>query len=744
MQAFGAAFPGVPLVGQPKAEPWRRPFLYLHARRRGYGTMLKRKSSCVRELEESHERAVDGPSEHTMITIIRAGLRSIGDGEINISGYDTAMVALVKKVDGGFGPQFPTTINWIIRNQLADGSWGDEAFFMASDRIINTLACVVALASWNIYADKCETGLLFIRENMWRLAEEEESWMLVGFEIAFPSLLEMAKNLDLDIDYDDPALQDIYAKRNLKLSKIPRDVLHSVPTTLLHSIEGMVDLDWDMLLKLRCLDGSFHCSPAPTAYALQQTGDKKCLEYLDEIIKKFNGGVPFDYPLDVFERLWAVDRLTRLGINMHFTDEVEECLDYVYRHWTENGLAHTKNCPVRDIDDTAMGFRLLRLHGYDVNPCVFTNFEKDGEFICFQGESIKSSITPMYNTYRAAQIAFPNDDDVLARAKKYCHAFLQNRMTSNKLKDKWVIAKDILGEVKYAMDFPWKQSLPRIETRMYLDQYGGSDDVWIGKVLYRMPLFCNDLYLKLAKLEFKNFQRLARLELYDLRKWYTTHLQRYGGTPKIPLTAYFLASANIFEPNRKKERLGWAQMAVLAEVVTCHFLQNGGPLDTTMNLEEIIDHIARDDASGSLHEAWNQWLMAWIGKDTHVPIEGDTALLLVRTIEICSGRHVQVEQKMNLWNYAKLEQLTSSICRNLATRVLTQNAKSTKKTEDIDWHINLEMKELSWRILRGCHGINRDTKRTFLHVVKSFYYNAHCSTEIVDSHIAKVIFEDVI
>ncbi|KAK1605571.1 hypothetical protein QYE76_029244 [Lolium multiflorum] len=93
-----------------------------------------------------------------MITAIRTALRSIGDGEISISGYDTAMVALVKRLDGGVGPEFPSTITWIIQNQLPDGSWGDEAFFMVSDRIINTLACVVALASWNIYADKCEEG----------------------------------------------------------------------------------------------------------------------------------------------------------------------------------------------------------------------------------------------------------------------------------------------------------------------------------------------------------------------------------------------------------------------------------------------------------------------------------------------------------------------------------------------------------------------------------------------------------
>jgi hypothetical protein len=29
-------------------------------------------------------------------------------------------------------------------------------------------------------------------------------------------------------------------------------------------------------------------------------------------------------------------------------------------------------CPVKDIDDTAMAFRLLRLHGYNVSSCKKT------------------------------------------------------------------------------------------------------------------------------------------------------------------------------------------------------------------------------------------------------------------------------------------------------------------------------------------------------------------------------------
>jgi hypothetical protein len=61
-----------------------------------------------------------------------------------------------------------------------------------------------------------------------------------------------------------------------------------------------------------------------------------------------------------------------------------------------------------------------------------------------------------------------------------------------------------------------------------------------------------------------------------MHRWYfRNHLQRYGGTPKSALMAYFLASANIFEPGRAAERLAWARMAVLAEAVTTHFRHIG-------------------------------------------------------------------------------------------------------------------------------------------------------------------------
>ncbi|TKW32144.1 hypothetical protein SEVIR_2G150600v4 [Setaria viridis] len=720
---------------------------------------------------EPSERLKDEPRNVSeKIDAIRAKLKSISDGNINVSAYDTAWVALVKRLDGGGGPQFPTSIDWITKNQLPDGSWGDDTFFMVHDRIINTLACIVALKSWNIHHYQCQRGLSFIHGNLWRLTEEDAEWMPVGFEITLPTLLEMAKDLGLDLPYDEPALQEIYSRRELKLSKIPIDALHAGPTTLLLSIEGMPGLDWERLLTLQCPDGSFMSSPAPTAYALMQTGDRKCLQFLEEIVDNFKEGVPFTYPVDIFERLWVVDRLERLGISRYFTSEIQECLDYVYRHLTQKGLAATRDCPVNDIDDTAMGFRLLRLHGYYVSPSMFKHFEKDGEFVCYHGQTNKS-ITAMYNTYRAAQVSFPGESE-LERADVYCRGFLEEKRASGNFGDKWVIPKDLAGEVGYALDFPWRASLPRIEARMYLEQYGGSADVWIGKVLYRMLLVSNELFLETAREDFRSFQKLCRLEWNGLRKWYDRNkLAAFGVEPKCVLRAYFQAAASIFEPDRAAERLAWARTAVIAEAVSLHLRRKASDVSTRVHgaiselenhgrdaltrvnedpkkallgaIGELIDQSSSENASHCLREAWKQWLRSWTAKEGFESCGGNTALLIVRTVEIASGRYSLKEHDVNRSEYTQLERLTSSICSKLTSRVPVQNG-GLKKSENSVSQVDLEMKELAQSVLQSCDSIDRVTRQTFLHVAKSYYYASYCSTETIDSHISKVLFEDVV
>lgn len=104
-------------------------------------------------------------------------------------------------------------------------------------------------------------------------------------------------------------------------------------------------------------------------------------------------------------------------------------------------------------------------------------------------------------------------EKILENAKIFTSNYLREKRAQNQLLDKWIITKDLPGEVGtgnwtyisiyfvtivcfdilqhyilqvgYALDVPWYASLPRLETRFFLEHYGGEDDVWIGKTLYR-------------------------------------------------------------------------------------------------------------------------------------------------------------------------------------------------------------------------------------------------------------------
>lgn len=732
--------------------------------------------------------------QQPLIEQVRAMLGSMEDGEITVSGYDTAWVALVPRLDGGEGPEFPESLRWILDHQLPDGSWGDAALFSAYDRITNTLGCVVALTKWSLGSENCKRGLAFLEENIWRLAEEDPEEMPIGFEIAFPSTLETAKGLGIPFPYDHEVLQTIYANREIKLKKIPMEVMHSFPTTILHSLEGMPGVDWDRILKLQSSDGSFLFSPSATAYALMQTGDAKCYEYINRMLKKFDGGVPNVYPVDLFENIWAVDRLERLGLSRYFKKEIKQCLDHVHRHWTEKGICWARNSEVQDVDDTAMAFRLMRLHGYDISPSVFEHFEKDGKFFAFVGQSTQA-VTGMYNLNRASQVSFPGED-VLERAAAFSHEFLRRRQAEGTICDKWIIAKDLPGEVEYTLDFPWYASLPRVEARFYIEQYGGEDDIWIGKTLYRMPLVNNNIYLDLAKRDFNRCQIQHQLEWHGLQKWFTENgLEAFGVTSGDVLKTYFLAAASIFEPNRATERLAWARVSVLANVISKYLrsdssgnkvveqfmhgsLYEGETAVSGLNgdakeeiivgaLEKLVDLMAQEaPGDGTMYVnnllrcAWIEWMMQQTNieediygttsvnqAESFMVHDKQTCLLLVKIIEICAGRIGEASSMVNSIDGTWFIQHASSICDTLHHKMLlSQDAeKNDAIIRHMDKKIRFDMQELAQNILQTDDDEpSSKTKQTFLNIVKSCYYATNCPSDILDKHVSKVIFEHII
>eukprot|EP01018_Ginkgo_biloba_P016482 Gb_04666 [translate_table: standard] len=421
----------------------------------------------------------------TLVKEIQCMFQSMGDGETNPSAYDTAWVARIPSIDGSGAPQFPQTLQWILNNQLPDGSWGEECIFLAYDRVLNTLACLLTLKIWNKGDIQVQKGVEFVRKHMEEMKDEADNHRPSGFEVVFPAMLDEAKSLGLDLPYHLPFIYQIHQKRQKKLQKIPLNVLHNHQTALLYSLEGLQDVvDWQEITNLQSRDGSFLSSPASTACVFMHTQNKRCLHFLNFVLSKFGDYVPCHYPLDLFERLWAVDTVERLGIDRYFKKEIKESLDYVYRYWdAERGVGWARCNPIPDVDDTAMGLRILRLHGYNVSSDVLENFrDEKGDFFCFAGQT-QIGVTDNLNLYRCSQVCFPGEK-IMEEAKTFTTNHLQNALAKNNAFDKWAVKKDLPGEVEYAIKYPWHRSMPRLEARSYIEQFG-SNDVWLGKTVYK-------------------------------------------------------------------------------------------------------------------------------------------------------------------------------------------------------------------------------------------------------------------
>lgn len=83
--------------------------------------------------------------------------------ELSVSSYDTAWVAMVPSPNSPKSPCFPECLNWLINNQLNDGSWGlvnhNHNHLLLKDSLSSTLACIVALKRWNVGEDQVNKGM---------------------------------------------------------------------------------------------------------------------------------------------------------------------------------------------------------------------------------------------------------------------------------------------------------------------------------------------------------------------------------------------------------------------------------------------------------------------------------------------------------------------------------------------------------------------------------------------------------
>lgn len=71
------------------------------------------------------------------------------NAELSPSSYDTAWAAMVPAPGSLAASRYPQCVDWILRNQRSDGSWGLDPS-LRKDALSSTLACVLALRTWGV------------------------------------------------------------------------------------------------------------------------------------------------------------------------------------------------------------------------------------------------------------------------------------------------------------------------------------------------------------------------------------------------------------------------------------------------------------------------------------------------------------------------------------------------------------------------------------------------------------------
>ncbi|MBA0766866.1 hypothetical protein Gotri_015865 [Gossypium trilobum] len=197
--------------------------------------------------------------------------------------------------------------------------------------------------------------------------------------------------------------------------------------------------------------------------------------------------------MDPLEKLELIDTLQRLGLSYHFQDETKRILEDIHIRddqskalWKEGNLYAT-----------ALEFRLLRQHGYNLTEEVFSGFmDEMGNFKSSLCEDCKG----LLNLYEASHLSM-EDEGILDTARHFAAKQLQQYLKQKKL-DEYVRML-----MEHALELPLHWRVSRLEARWFIDVYEKREKR-------------NPILLELAKLDFNIVQAVYQDDLIYASKWW--------------------------------------------------------------------------------------------------------------------------------------------------------------------------------------------------------------------------------
>ncbi len=365
-------------------------------------------------------------------------LQQVGQSRMSAVAYDTAWVARL----GEIAPDLSLrALDWLCEHQLPDGSWGAAQPYHYHDRLISTLAAMIALARHGRARAQIERGRLALEgivDHMARGLYSHEA--TVGFEIVAPTLVAEAERLGLLKQRSGHILEQLEKLRKIKMSKLGGRKIHR-ETTSAFSAE-MAGLDNQQMLDIENLqesNGSVGHSPSATAYYAKyiRPGDEAALNYLRNVTD--HGGTPDLNPFDVFETcvvLWNFSLLD--GWSEDVISLLRPPLSLLKKGWrVGQGIGLSVDYSVPDGDNTSLAYAVLAQ--FDEPPDIETvlTFEEKENFCAYHFEAHSSPSVNVHILGALRQAGFGADSPLV---QKILNFLKKTRVADAFWYDKWNIS----------------------------------------------------------------------------------------------------------------------------------------------------------------------------------------------------------------------------------------------------------------------------------------------------------------
>ncbi|KAL0407834.1 UNVERIFIED_CONTAM: Viridiflorene synthase [Sesamum radiatum] len=236
------------------------------------------------------------------------------------------------------------------------------------------------------------------------------------------------------------------------------------------------------------------------------------------------------------EKLILIDTVERLGLSYHFEKEIQDQLELIFK------LENEEN---NDLFITALQFRLLRQHGFDVSSCVFDKFTNDGKF----KESLRVDIKGLLSLYEASHLRY-HGETVLDEALTFSTAHLESYARQDS-------SNSMMGrKVRHALEQSLQRGIPRIEARHFIAFYEEDESK-------------DELLLRFAKLDFNLLQMLHKKELYEVSRWWKELdlISKLSYARDRVVECYFWTLGVYFEPQYSRARLMLAKTIAMISVI---------------------------------------------------------------------------------------------------------------------------------------------------------------------------------